>query len=283
MQQGMRRRQEREIRLVATDLDGTLLRADRTISGRTRETLARVAASGVQIVLVTGRPPRFVDALARELDLTGAAICANGAICYDLANRSLLEHHPLPAPDAARIVRTLLGAIPEVTFAVERGLSYGCEPNYLAIGQHTQPQDELVADALTLCAEPVTKLIARHPIYPAEQLYALAASVVGEQAHVTFSGPHIIEISSPGVNKAAALERLCARLGVARSEVVAFGDMPNDATMLEWAGLGVAVANAHPEALNAADTVTLTNMEDGVAHMIDQLLPSRPDGRRGHA
>lgn len=262
----------RQFRLVATDLDGTLLRSDRSISTRTRQTLARVIASGILVALVTGRPPRFVVDLASELSLTGAAICANGAICYDLASGQLLEHYPMPSETAVEVAKALAEALPDAAFAVERGLEYGCEPGYLALGLLTQEQDHIVADALTLCAQPVTKLLVRHPNCTAEQLHALAAPIVGTRAQVTFSGPHMIEISALGIDKAVALQRLSARLGVDRANIVAFGDMPNDAPMLRWAGLGVAVANAHTEALAAADEVTASNMDDGVAITLERLL-----------
>ncbi|HZC04314.1 MAG TPA: Cof-type HAD-IIB family hydrolase [Ktedonobacterales bacterium] len=260
------------VRLVATDLDGTLLRDDRTLSPRTRQTLARVVEAGVTIALVTARPPRFVAALASEVGLSGPAICCNGAITYDVTHNVLLEHCPLAAIDAVALVQALRIAVPGVSFAVERGLVYGCEPAYLTLGALTQPQDGLLADALALCAEPVTKLIARHPVHQAEDLFPIAQGLASERALVTFSSPRFIEISATGVDKAAALARLCQRLGVATCEVVAFGDMPNDAPMLRWAGCGVAVANAHDKALAAADAITASNMDDGVALFLERLL-----------
>lgn len=263
----------RQIRLVATDLDGTLLRSDQSISPRTRQTLARVVSSGIPVALVTGRPPRFVVDLASDLGLTGSAICANGAICYDMASQQLLEHHPMTSDTAAEIAGALAEALPGAVFAVERGLEYGCEPGYLALGVIAQDQGHIVADALTLCAQPITKLLARHPSYTSSQLHALAEPVVGPRAQVTFSGPHMIEISALGIDKAAALARLSARLGVDQDNVIAFGDMPNDAAMLRWAGLGVAVANAHTEALAAADEVTGSNMDDGVAMVLERYFP----------
>ncbi len=258
------------VRLVATDLDGTLLRDDRTISERTRRTLARAVAAGVTVAMVTARPPRFVRLLAEELDLNGVAVCCNGAIVYDVANNALLEHSPLGADDATALVRALRATIPGLAFAVECGLNYGCEPAYLALGSQTQ--HERIADALDLCAQPVTKLIARHPAREAEELSPVAQRVAGARAVVTYSSPHFIELSARGVDKAQTLARLCERLGVSPAEVAAFGDMPNDAPMLRWAGRGVAVANAHAEALAAADAITASNMEDGVALALERLL-----------
>jgi hypothetical protein len=257
---------------VATDLDGTLLRDDRTPSARSQRTLARVIAAGVTLVFVTARPPRFVALLAAELDLHGVAICCNGALVYDIDRGTLLEHTPLASADASALVHSLRDAISGVAFAVESGLDYGCEPAYLALGATTQPQGDLLADALLLCAQPVTKLIARHPSRVAEDLHPLARRIAGARATVTYSSPHFIELSAPGVDKAATLARLCERVGIASAAVVAFGDMPNDAPMLRWAGRGVAVANAHAEALAAANDITASNMDDGVAVYLEHLL-----------
>ena len=260
------------IRLIATDLDGTLLRDDRSISSHTRDTLTRAVAAGVRLVLVTARPPRFVYALAQSLEIAGLAICCNGAIVYDIRADALLEHTPLAAANATALALALREVAPGVTFATEAGRTYGAEPAYLALGALSQPQGDQIADALTLCAHPVTKLIARHPTHLAADLYPLAEPLARDRAEVTFSSPRFLEFSALGVDKATTLARLCQSLGVAAGEVIAFGDMPNDAAMLRWAGYGAAVANAHPDALAAARLVTASNMEDGVALAIERLL-----------
>lgn len=262
----------RRVRLVATDLDGTLLREDRTVSPRTRQTLERVISSGVTLVLVTARPPRFVRRLANDLGLEGVAICCNGGMVYDLVGDSLLEHSPITPADATAIVRGLRELAPGVAFAVESGMTFGCEPAYLSLGSLSQPQDELLADAEVLCAQPITKLIARHAERGAEELYPLAMRLADGRAVVTYSSPRFIEMSAVGIDKATTLARLCERLGVPPAEVVAFGDMPNDAAMLRWAGQGIAVANAHAEALAAANALTASNMDDGVALALERLL-----------
>ena len=264
-----------QVRLIATDLDGTLLRDDRSLSARTRQTLARVEAAGIALVLVTARPPRFVKLLGEELGLRGAAICCNGALVYDIASGALAEHTPLASADACSLVVALREAFPEVTFAIERGLDYGCEPAYLALGSLKEPRGELLGEAIALCGQPVTKLIARHPQRAADELYPTALRLAGDRAVVTYSSARFLEISASGIDKATTLARYCERLGIAPSEVVAFGDMPNDIPMLRWAGRGVAVANAHPEAQAAADAITSSNMADGVAQYLDRLLAHR--------
>lgn len=266
----------RAIRLVATDLDGTLLRNDQTISPRTRDALLAMQAAGAAIVLVTGRPPRFVRPLVEDLGLTGEVICCNGAILYDPAQNSLLDHMPIASEAALAVVARLRAAAAGVAFAVERGLRYGSEPAYHALAHiFARPDDDEVADATVLCAQPVTKLIARHPELSGPDYYLQARELVSDLAQVTISGPRFIEISALGVDKAVMLARHCARLGITPTEVIAFGDMPNDAPMLRWAGRGVAVANAHPEAHAAADETTASNMDDGVALTLEQLLVER--------
>ncbi len=125
-------------------------------------------------------------------------------------------------------------------------------------------------------AEPSLKFIVRHPaLTPREVLAEVQALTLGGYA-VTHSGAPFLEVLAEGVSKAWGLSRLCEKLEVARDEVLAFGDAPNDAEMLAWAGRGVAMANAEAEALSAADEVTLSNAEDGVAVVIERLLCQTP-------
>src|SRR5207249_3912224 len=120
---------------------------------------------------------------------------------------------------------------------------------------------------------PTVKLMARHATLPAEAFHQLVMEALDSSLYsVTYSFPGFLEIASASVQKGAALAAFCSQYGIEAHEVVAFGDMPNDLPMLEWAGLGVAVANAHPLVLQAADVVTRSNEEDGVAYLLEQLL-----------
>jgi hypothetical protein len=264
-----------EIRLIAADLDGTLLRGDGSISPRTRQALQRAAAAGVAVALVTARPPRRVRAITAGLDLEAAAICSNGALIYDLASDAVLEQTRLTAALAIELVSLLRERLPELCFAVEAGLRFGQEPEYARhIRAYRETESPLYAEAAELCAEGVTKLIALHPRMGRDELLALARELIAERAAVTHSGADIIEIAAPGVTKAWALARHCAERGVAREAVIAFGDMPNDIPMLQWAGRGVAVANAHPEVLAIASERAPSNDDDGVAIVLERLLAS---------
>ncbi len=260
-------------RLIATDLDGTLLRDDQTISDRTLRSLRRADQAGWPVVLVSARPPRFLQRLAAAFDLSHCrAICCNGALTYDLAEERILRHQVI-APDHARlVVEQLRGRIGSLGFAIERGLEFGWDTVYAAMPAAQVEPGGIEADALDLCHEPVTKLIVRHPELPPDQIAELILSITGDRLQVSYSGPHLVEIAAAGVHKAQALGQLAGDLGVRRQETVAFGDMLNDLPMLEWSGWSVAVANAHPRVLAAANEITASNTEDGVAKVVERLL-----------
>jgi hypothetical protein len=264
------------IRLIATDLDGTLLRSDGSISQRTRAVLQQAARVGVAVILVTGRPPRRVRAISSELGLDALVICSNGALVYDPVRDAAVEQTRLAGAAASAIVAELRERLPELMFAVEIGMRFGQEPLYARINPPHVETKPLIAEAKELCADGVTKLIARHPTLDRAELLAIACELIGARATVTHSGADFLEIAAPEVNKAYALSRHCALRAIAASEVIAFGDMPNDLPMLQWAGRAVAVANAHPEVLAAGHELTSSNDEDGVARVLERLLGAAP-------
>jgi hydroxymethylpyrimidine pyrophosphatase-like HAD family hydrolase len=269
----------RPIKLVASDLDGTLLRPDETVSERTMAAILATRRAGITLVLVTGRPPRNLGPIAERLGVGGIAICANGAVVWDLDTGTILDLTPLAADLAIRLVHKLRAAIPGVLFAVELEDGFGREAGW-AEGLLPAAPDALEADALELITGPVTKLLLRQPTLPFAEVAGRARAAVGEQAVVTWAGTRVVEISAPGVTKAFALERLCRRLGIRPQEVVAVGDMPNDLAMLAWAGRSVAVANAADEVLAAADEVTAANVDDGVALVLERVVAARDGHRR---
>jgi Cof subfamily protein (haloacid dehalogenase superfamily) len=257
-------------RLVATDLDGTLLRSDGSVSARTRRALRRVRESGLDVVVVSARAPRWLKDVLQDLDLSsGYAVCSNGAIVYDFGRGAPSSHHTVAADVSARIVEALRKAAPGVAFAGERESLTFREPHY--IPQWPTPGADERTDALAFVLEPVSKLIVQHPHLSQDELYALVTGICGEEATATISGQVLVEISAAGVTKAYALAGLCDEIGVAPTSVVAFGDMPNDIPMLEWAGHGIAVANAHPDVIAVADEVTAANDADGVALALERL------------
>ncbi|MFA4964384.1 MAG: Cof-type HAD-IIB family hydrolase [Thermoleophilia bacterium] len=260
------------IRLVASDLDGTLLHSDGTISARSVRALEAVRAAGLALVFVTARPPRGVPWLAREAGVGGLAICSNGALIYDLNTERVVEERPLDGDTTTGLVLELRRRLAAVAFACEARLQFCREPHFVS-AEALPPDQVLIADALDFARMPVAKLMVRHPQSSPEALFAAVTTAAA--GRVAIIGPaDLIEISRAGVTKQSTLTELCARLGVAADEVIAFGDMPNDLGMLMWAGRGVAVANADPEVLAAAGEVTASNDADGVALVLETLAQS---------
>lgn len=263
--------------VVATDLDGTIVRSDGTVSARTSEVLAALARAGVLVVFVTGRPPRWMHPVVEATGHRGLAVCANGALVYDLHAERVVAARLLPAAAARRVAELLRDRLPEVHFAAETADGYAHEPGYrprwpVPPGTPELPLGELLA-------EPVAKLLVRHPTYSADRLLAAATGIVGELAVLTHSSSEgLLEIAAPGVSKASALAALVAEHGHTAADVLAFGDMPNDLPLLAWAGTAVAVANAHPSVLAAVREVTGSNDDDGVATYLARVfgLPETP-------
>lgn len=262
------------IRLVATDLDGTLLRSDGSVSERTRAALASLRRRDIPVVMVSARPPRSLRTIGAQIGIEGIAIACNGALVYDVDADAVLDHWPLSSAVATRLVTDLRQRLPEACFAVENGIHYGWERGYLAIRGGQVEEERLIADALALCSVPVSKLLMRHPTMGADAMLAVGRDVAGDDAVATHSGARLLELSAAGIDKSTALASLCARLDILPSDVIAFGDMPNDLPMLRWAGRGIAVANAHSDVLAAADSITGSNNEDGVAAALESLLAS---------
>jgi Cof subfamily protein (haloacid dehalogenase superfamily) len=270
------------VRIAALDLDGTLLRSDGTVSARTRAVLRKAEQSGLTLLLVTARPPRRVRQIAEQLGARGLAICSNGSVLYDMASGRLLREHRL-APDAiSQLVVQLRAVAPGVAFAVEAGASYGCEHAYVIQSEHLDDARDphmLRADVLELGREGVTKLIVQHRGRELHELLALTRKHAGALATVTHSGAEFVEVAAAGVTKALALASYCEENALSSAQVIAFGDMPNDLPMLQWAGCSVAVANAHPEVLAAARLHTASNDDDGVALVLEQLIAAQGELR----
>lgn len=261
-------------RLVASDLDGTLLGPGGVASPRTLAMIAACRAAGVHVVFVTGRPVVWLDPVAEQTGHTGAAICANGALVYDAGRRRVLSSTTVAPADvlesAARLRRRLDG----ITVALETLEGFRKEPDYVARYDWGRDQDRGDLASLLDPDPGVVKMLVRRETGTVEQLLAVAREELDGLVHPTHSGPEspMVEISALGVSKAAALAAHAASLGVAQEDVVAFGDMPNDVEMLRWAGRGFAMTGGHPEAVAAADAAAPSNAEDGVAQVVEALL-----------
>jgi Cof subfamily protein (haloacid dehalogenase superfamily) len=255
-------------RVVASDIDGTLVNSKGEVSARTRAALDRAREQGALLIFVTGRPPRWMDSVIEETGASGLAILANGALVYDLGTREIVRQHSLHPASAERLVKAIRAEIPGVTFAVESGEGFIHEPDYLP---SWPAPDRAVGDLAQMLRNPVAKLLVKHPHRGPDDIHPIVAEIAGEDATVTYSGDVLLEVSGAGISKASTLEVVCAEHGVGPEGVVAFGDMPNDVPMLAWAGHGVAVANAHTSVFEVADEVTASNDDDGVAQVLERL------------
>jgi Cof subfamily protein (haloacid dehalogenase superfamily) len=258
-------------RLVATDLDGTLLHTDGTVTARTRAALTGVEALGVTVVFVTGRPVRWMDELWQHVGDHGLAICSNGGIVYDVSARAVRSARPIPADVGLEVADLLRAAIPGTTFALEKTTGFAKEPVFAE--RDPLPDDMEVGELADLFDAGTVKMLARHHQRDPEEFWAAAERLVGHLVTTTWSSlGALVEISASGVTKATTLALLCDELGVAPEEVVAFGDMPNDLAMLRWAGTSYAMANAHPTVLELADRRAPDHDQDGVAAVLEDLF-----------
>jgi Cof subfamily protein (haloacid dehalogenase superfamily) len=270
------------MQMVACDLDGTIVCADGTISKRTLAVLRDCERLGVHVVFVTGRPPRWMDPIVEMTGHQGLALCGNGAVVLDLATGAVVQARALSTATLLEVTARLREHLPGASFALETLSGYRREPGYLpmhdvARAAPTGTVAELLAD------DPiVVKLLCRQSAdhygqLDSDGMLAIARRVVGDSVEVVHSDPgsHLLEMSAPGVTKASALAWLAAELGVQSSEVVAFGDMPNDVPMLIWAGAGYAMSGGHPEALAAASAQAPPCAQDGVAQVLERLLIGR--------
>lgn len=263
-------------RLVATDVDGTLLDDDHTISERTVSAISRAVAAGAGFVLVTGRPPRWIPPIVARLPagLVRLCVCANGAVLYDAVDDVVLGAHTLD-PEAVRTVAaTAAELFPGCGLGVERVGNADGADEFLAEPAYVHAWGRSDAGPATreeLLARPVTKLLIRSTELSSDQMREHLAPRVEGLCDLTFSHPGgLVEAAAPGVTKATGLAEVAARAGLTAADVVAFGDMPNDREMLEWAGRGVAMGNAHPDLLVLADEVTAPNTRHGLAEVLER-------------
>jgi hydroxymethylpyrimidine pyrophosphatase-like HAD family hydrolase len=267
----------RHIRAAVIDLDGTLLRSDKTISPFTKEILDRARNAGLYIIFATARPPESALRLVASVSSNAPLICSNGAVVYDPASgrrfRTQVIHR--------RVVRQIVGYIrahfPDAVLAVD------CAPPRASDPRRTMDPDWPESWGAALGSRALWRMDMTLP--PPRGVVCLM--VLGAwQTHlqvpqfrrvtVTSSEHGLIEFSASSANKLSALQWLCAQLDISLDVVAAFGDMPNDIAILEASGIGVAVANAHEQAKAAAQYLTKSNDDDGVAHFIRELLEEMP-------
>ena len=279
-------------RVLATDLDGTLLRPDLTVGDLTRRAIADALAAGIHVVFVTGRPPRWMRAVADETGHAGVAVCANGAVLLDLVDEHVLARHPIAGDDAHFVLAGLRERFgPAVRFAAERAavapmgasapFGAGSASEFareIGLPPRVPAGDDSPAMTWQELAElpDLVKLLAlldvppdRADSYGADEFLAEADVLAAGRLEVTHSSDHtLLEFGPRGVTKATGLAELVAGWGLTAADVVAVGDMPNDVPMLSWAGVGLAVAGSHSSAAERADAVIPGPGDDGVGQVL---------------
>ncbi|GAA3449387.1 HAD family hydrolase [Dactylosporangium matsuzakiense] len=263
-------------KLIATDLDGTLVRSDETVSDYTRDVLERVRAAGIHVVGATGRGPRLTGLVRHDIPAADFLVMGGGSRVLDVrdpAHPVVLRDERLPGHVLADVLARLEVELGALSVLIEAGDTHDAplwgdaDPNW----RYDAVEARVRAECLT---GPVIKGFARHPACDVDDLLAAAQRLIpADTATVTQAGLGYIEICPPGVDKATGLMVVATALGIDPGDVLVFGDMPNDIPMFRWAGFArVAVANAHPQLKALADEITLTNDEDGVASYLEAML-----------
>ena len=260
-------------RLVAADLDGTLLNKDGEITPRTREVLTAIQEAGTMVVFVTGRPLRWARYVCADVGEHGHSIVSNGALVWDVTHDLPDLVRPVAPHSGVEICERIRAAVPGSTFGVETLEGQALEEGFLE--RYELPSSTPRGNIADIFNPNVLKILARHEELTPQEFWDAAAEVAGTDLEIVWSSSTtLLEMSAPGVTKASTLELWAARHGISPEEVVAFGDMPNDIAMLQWAGTSYAMANAHPTVLAAADHVAPHHDEDGVAQVLERLLES---------
>jgi Cof subfamily protein (haloacid dehalogenase superfamily) len=268
-------------KLVATDLDGTLLDSAGEVSSRTRAALTACWDAGIPVVGVTGRGPRLLESVREALAGRGIAVLAQGGYVVDLERDEVLRTVGLPRAQAAAVIEAIEAVAGELIVAVEdaaeqseaRGplrVQHGFDWPYPEPA-HVLPRHSVLPDG------PVLKVFLRSSALGQDELLARAQRVVDPaDAEVTHAGLGFIEVLPPGITKASGLALALDRYGVSFGDVLVFGDMPNDLPMIaavtEAGGRAVAVANAHPAVRAAAPELTSGHDVDGVARYLEAVF-----------
>lgn len=269
-----------EIRLIALDMDGTLLGGDHIhVSARNIEALRRAAGLGVKIAIASGRNLTLIEDAAADIGVVDYAIAANGAALTDWRTGEYLRHIGIPETQWRAILAALRARdIPVEVYA--DGKTYVTRADLLGAEQLGFPQEfadhyatkaELVDDVMAVTGKTVEKF---HVFYvpPEKRQDLMEGLATAGPVCLTNAEPQNLEVTAPGADKGEALAFLCGRLGIHAGEVMAFGDGDNDLSMLTWAGRSYAMGNASPNAKAAAVYLTGPNTEDGVAQAIERDL-----------
>ena len=266
--------------IIALDLDGTLTNSEKNITPRTFDALMKAQREGVRLVLASGRPTFGISALANQLQLAdygGYVLSYNGGRIIDWCEKTVIFSQVVDQ----KLVPILYdfaekAQLPIVTYLPEAILASKNEGEYLAEearinGMPVVVVQNFVEEAMQIAGGSTKFLIPGEPELLI-QLESEMKAALSEQMEVFRSAPFFLELPPKGIDKAQSLQRLLTHLGLERESLMAFGDGFNDLSMIQFAGQGVAMANAVEEVKSIADFVTTSNEEDGIAQALEQLL-----------
>lgn len=260
-------------RLIALDVDGTLLTSHETVSDRTRRVLVEAQDAGWHVAIVTGRPLSVAMPVVHDLALGEYVVASNGATIAHIASGSVIYQSSLPGAAVAEAIARARQALPGLGAAITTPRGFFREPGFGVVAPLSELEGEQVADATPHPDEPVQAAVLFKLGLDAATVLEILTPVI--PAGMALSATGLLssaELTEPGVHKGSGLARLCALVGIGQEHAVAFGDGINDHEMLAWAGLGVAMGNARPETKALANEVTASNDEDGIALVVERLL-----------
>lgn len=271
--------------MVATDVDGTIVPLGGTIGERTRAALSACQQAGIEVVLVTARPPRWLPPVVDALGFAPTAICANGAITVSTGDYRVLDMVTIPGDTLAEMVDRLQSVVPDAAFAAESPTVLRAGPGYEDLPAGTTQKEGLVPvdryrtivsvpSAAEVIRDRIYKFVVTSELLSPDELLEVSRESVGHLASVTRSvaGRAFVEMGPLGMSKAHTLDTYIASRGIRPADVIAFGDMPNDVEMLAWAGRGYAMSGSHPDVVAAARFTAPSAEDDGVAHVLEPLL-----------
>ncbi len=262
--------------MVATDFDRTLVWEDGELHARTLATLRRAEDAGLHVIVVTGRMVQSVRRALEPAQLGEPVICYQGAVVAD-GQGAWLRHVPIPLELAREGIAFAQGEgyVPNVYVGDELYVSELTEGSR-TYGRYNKLEVHAVGDMLDWLSEPPTKLVLVGDPGALDGVELGAKERFGERMYISKSLPHFLEFAASGVTKGAGLDFLAAHMGFTPAETVAFGDGENDVELVEWAGYGVAVENAHDRVKAVADWVGPSAEREGVAQILEAVLDSQP-------
>lgn len=266
------------IKLIAIDIDGTLITPDKRITSRVRNILRYVENRGIMVSLVTGRLYPTCKRYSLELGLSGPCVIYQGAMIIDHKTDKVLHELRIPRSKALEIIRYSREHNLALNLYMDQFTFYTEKPNRYSVldAQLNEVEMQVVKDLEEVVTNDPLKLMFVDDPEIISKLEEKFSGLDGEIIALT-SLPQFLEIVNKNATKADALKWIADRFNIRREEVMAIGDSHNDIPMIEWAGIGVAMGNADEKVKNSADFVTLSNTEDGVAYAIELLVTENLD------